>query len=146
MHHLLLIIHLFAATIWIGGHLILSIGFLPDALKKKDPSIITNFEKSYEKIGLPALLLLIITGILLSYNYNVIVSDWFSFKSSIERVVSIKLLLLFSTLFLAVHARIFIIPKLNAKLLPFMAFHIILITLIGLSMMVVGTFVRFGGI
>ena len=78
MHHLLLITHLFAATIWIGGHLILCIGFLPEALKKKDPSIITNFEMAYEKIGLPALLLLVITGILLSYNYNVRLSDWFS--------------------------------------------------------------------
>jgi len=146
MHHLILITHLFAATIWIGGHLILSIGFLPEALKKKDPLIITNFEKSYEKIGLPALLLLVITGVMLSYTYNVRLSDWVSFKSSIERVVSIKLILLLSTLALAIHARIFIIPKLNAKSLPLMAVHIILITLIAITMMLVGTFVRFGGI
>ena len=55
MHHILLIFHLLAATIWVGGHLILSIGLLPKALKERDPEIITNFEKSYEKIGLPAL-------------------------------------------------------------------------------------------
>ncbi len=146
MHHVLLIIHLLAATVWIGGHLILSIGFLPKALKERAPEIITNFEKSYEKIGLPALLVLVVTGIFLSYSYGITISDWFSFRNSIEKVVSIKLILLFTTLGLAIHARFFIIPKLSAKSLPLMAAHIILITLVGITMMVVGTFVRFGGV
>ncbi len=145
-HHLLLILHLFAATIWIGGHLVLCIGYMPRALKQKDPSIITSFEKSYEKIGLPALLLLVITGVMLSYNYDIKVTDWFSFKTSIEKVISIKLTLLLCTLALAIHARIFIIPKLSAKSLTLMGVHIIAITLIGIAMMVMGTFVRFGGI
>lgn len=145
-HHLLLILHLFAATIWIGGHLILCIGYMPKALKHKDPSIITNYEKSYEKIGLPALLLLVVTGIMLSYNYDVKITDWFSFKTSIEKVISIKLTLLLCTLALAIHARIFIIPKLSVKTLTLMGIHIIAITLIGIAMMVMGTFVRFGGI
>lgn len=146
MHHLLLILHIFAATIWVGGHVVLSLGYLPRALKSKDPSVITSFEKSYEKIGLPALLLLVISGVMLSYRYNVTVSDWFSFETSIEKVISIKLLLLFCTLGLAIHARIFIIPKLSQKSLTFMALHIIAITLLGLTMMTLGTFVRFGGI
>lgn len=146
MHHILLIIHLMAAAIWVGGHLVLSIGFLPQALSQKDPSIITNFERSYEKIGLPALLILVITGIMLSYSYGVPVSEWFSFSNAIERVVSIKLLLLFLTLALAIHARIFIIPRLGMGNLRSMAAHIILITVIALTMMVAGTFVRFGGL
>lgn len=146
MHHIILILHLFAATIWVGGHLVLSIGFLPKALKQRDPAIIINFEKVYEKIGLPALLVLVITGILMAYIYGVTLSDWFSFSNSIEKVVSTKLLLLMSTLALAIHARLFIIPKLSVSSLPFMAAHIILITLIGITMMVVGTFVRFGGL
>lgn len=145
MHHLLLVIHLFAATIWIGGHVVLCIGFLPKALKHKDPRIITNFEKSYEKIGLPALLLLVISGILISYRYNVKVTDWFSFENAVEKVISTKLILLFCTLGLAIHARLFIIPKLSVKSLPMMGAHIILITAIGITMMVFGTFVRFGG-
>lgn len=146
MHHILLAIHLFAATIWVGGHVILSIGFLPRALKQRDPGIITAFETSYEKTGLPALLLLVITGVMLSYRYNVTVSDWFSFKSNIEKVISAKLLLLFCTLALAIHARLFIIPKLSARSLNFMALHILAITLIGITMMLLGTFVRFGGL
>jgi len=34
-HHILLILHLLAATIWVGGHLFLSIRFLPEAFRKK---------------------------------------------------------------------------------------------------------------
>ena len=51
-HHILLIIHLISATIWVGGHLILLLGFLPKALKhKKFLSFISRFEKTYEPIG-----------------------------------------------------------------------------------------------
>jgi|GEM_PF-5746128 len=39
-HHLILILHLIAATIWVGGHLVLAIGYLPKALKRKDFSYI----------------------------------------------------------------------------------------------------------
>ena len=35
-HHIYLIFHLLAATIWVGGHLVLALGFLPKALKNKD--------------------------------------------------------------------------------------------------------------
>ncbi len=146
MHHLLLIIHVFAATVWVGGHLILSMAFLPRALKHKNPAIITHFEKAYEKTGLPALLALVITGVMLSYNYNIAITRWFSFKSAVEKVISIKLILLCCTLGLAIHARSFIIPRLSAKTLPIIAIHIVLITLIAIGMMVLGTFVRFGGI
>lgn len=146
MHHLLIVIHLLAATIWIGGHLILCLRYLPQALKEHDPNIIRNFESKYEPLGLPALLLLVITGVMLAYRYDVTVSHWFSFSSAIETSVSIKLLLLFSTLLLAIHARIFIIPKLNKDSLNLMAAHIILITIIAVLMLIVGSTIRFGGI
>ena len=91
MHHLLLIIHLIAATIWVGGHLVLAIGYMPRALKYKDFSYIGNFEKKYEPIGMPSLLLLVITGISMAYDYDAGLKSWFSFSNSIETVVSLKL-------------------------------------------------------
>jgi putative copper export protein len=145
MHYLLLVTHLLAATIWVGGHLILSLGFLPAAIRKKDPSLITNFEKHYERIGIPALLILVITGISLSYLYNIPVSNWFSFENAIEQVISLKLSLLLFTLILGIHARFFIIPTLSNKSLNKIAFHIILITLTGVTMLFAGSTVRFGG-
>lgn len=144
-HQITLIIHLLAATIWVGGHLILCFRYLPKALKKKDSQVIREFEKQYEPLGIPALILLIITGILMAYDYNATISTWFSFSNDIEKVVSIKLLLLFSTLILAIHARFFLIPKLNTSNLLFMSLHIIILSSIAVAMLVFGSLVRIGG-
>jgi uncharacterized membrane protein len=58
----LVLLHVLGATIWAGGHLILSIAFLPKALKERKLNIILDFEKQYERVGIPALLLQVITG------------------------------------------------------------------------------------
>ena len=145
MHHLLLSIHILAATIWVGGHLVLCLGILPDALRKKDVSAVLAFEKRYEKIAIPSLLVLVITGICMSYMYGITLTDWFHFKEPVERVISVKLILLICTLVLGSHGRIRLIPRLNTSNLNFMAAHIILITMLGVTMLVAGTFVRFGG-
>ncbi len=144
-HQITLIIHLLAGTIWVGGHLILCFRYLPKALKKKDPQVIREFEKQYEPLGIPALILLIITGILMAYDYNATISTWFLFSNDIEKVVSIKLLLLFSTLILAIHARFFLIPKLTTSNLLFMSLHIIILSSIAVAMLVFGSLVRIGG-
>ena len=146
MYPVLLILHLLGAAIWVGGHLILSTRYLPQALKEQDPNIIRAFEQKYEPLGLPALLLQVITGVLLAYHYGVPIQYWFSFSSPIEVSVSIKLLLLFATILLAIHARLFIIPTLNKKSLPKMAMHIVLITIIAVVMLIVGSTIRMGGI
>jgi putative copper export protein len=146
MHHLLLVIHLLAATIWVGGHCILCFRYLPLALQQKNPGIISGFEKRYEIIGLPSLVLLVITGIAMAYRYGIFINTWFSFSHPIEKVVSFKLLLLLVTVLLALHARLFIIPRLRVATLWLLAVHIILVTVIGITMLVLGSFVRFGGL
>ncbi len=146
MNHIYLIIHLIAASIWVGGHLILLLRYLPQALRENNPTIIQAFEKEFEPIGIPALFLQIITGILMAYHYNVTFVKWFSFSNSIEKVVSIKLILLFLTLGLAIHARLFIITKLSNKNLVQLGIHIFLVNIIAIAMLVMGTFIRLGGI
>lgn len=146
MIQILLILHLLGAAVWIGRQLILWLRFLPKSLKEKDVKVIIYFEKQFETIGIPSLLIHIITGFLLSYQYGVEWQNWFSFSHAIETVISIKLLFLFFTLMLAAHARIFIIPQLSVQNLKFMAVHIVAITLTGIGMLVIGTFVRAGGI
>ena len=145
-HHLLLIFHLLGAAICVGGHLVLTIGILPEVLKKKDPEILLNFERKFEKIGIPALLVMVITGVWMAYQFGIGVSAWFRFSNPIETVVSLKLILLFITLLFALSANFFVLPKLSAKSLPLMAFHIISVTLIGVLMLILGSFVRYGGI
>ena len=147
-HHILLVLHLIAATIWVGGHLVLAIGYLPKALKHKDFSYIGNFEKTYEPIGMPSLAVLIITGIPMAYDYNAGFSSWFSFATPIERVVSLKLTFLLTTVCFAISAQTRVLPKLRKgqlNKLPEMAVHIICVTLIGVLMVILGSLVRIGG-
>ena len=145
-HHILLIIHLICATIWVGGHLFLAVRILPKALKEKDISLLRNFKNSYEPFGMPSLILLVITGIWMAYDYNVTLSTWFSFSNAIERVVSIKLILLLCTFCLAVIADRVIFPKLNEKNIYKATIFICLVTLISIAMLVLGSFFRYGGI
>ena len=147
-HHILLVLHLIAATIWVGGHLVLAIGYLPKALKHKDFSYIGNFEKTYEPIGMPSLAVLVITGILMAYDYNAGFISWFSFATPIERVVSLKLIFLLTTICFAISAQTRVLPKLRKgqlNKLPEMAVHIICVTLIGVLMVILGSLVRIGG-
>lgn len=146
-HHLLLIIHLLSAAIWVGGHLLLCLAYLPQALKEKDPKIILNYERKYEAIGMTSLFLLVSTGILMAYKYGVTISLWFQFATPIEKVISTKLILLFLTVAFALSAQFRVIPKLknDSTHLSEMAFHILSVTTIGVLMLIFGSFIRFGG-
>jgi len=145
-HHIFLTLHLLAATIWVGGHLFLSIRFLPEALKKKDTSILINFKDKFEPIGMPSLIILLVTGIFMAYDYDVTITKWFSFSNNIERVVSIKLILLFVSVIMAVNAQLFVFPKVTSERLTPVAIQIVTITIIGVAMLVLGSLVRLGGL
>lgn len=146
LHHFVLIIHLLAATIWVGGHLLLAICYLPTALKKKDPHIILNFEKKFEILGMSSLVLLIITGVWMAYDFGVTAETWFHFSSGFEKVVSIKLILLLCTFICAVCAQLYVIPKLNIYNIKSIAIIILTVTSIGIAMLVLGSTLRYGGI
>lgn len=145
-HQIVLIIHLLAASVWVGGHLFLSFRLLPEALKKKEASIIINFKNKFEPVGMPALVILLLTGIIMAYDFGVPVSDWFSFGSPIERLVSLKLSLLLLTFILAINAQLFVFPKLTSDKLNPVAFQIIAVTMVGVTMLILGSFFRLGGI
>ncbi|MDR7212308.1 CopD family protein [Flavobacterium piscis] len=146
-HHLLLIIHLLSAAIWVGGHLLLCLAYLPRALSEKDPEIILNYEKKYEPVGMTSLFLLVTTGILMAYKYGVTIDYWFQFATPIEKVISLKLILLLLTAALALSAQFRVLPKLktDSGKLPEMALHILSVTTIGILMLIFGSFIRFGG-
>lgn len=139
LYPILVFIHIVAATIWVGRHLILSIRFLPKALNKKDFSIIQNFEKAFEPIGLPSLLVSIITGVWLFIIRMPALANWFDFNEHLSRHFILKALLLLITIVLAIHARFFLIPK--QKLKP-LAIHIVIVTLIAVLFVMVGVSLR----
>ncbi|MCU0823072.1 MAG: CopD family protein [Leptospira sp.] len=133
---ILIILHTMAACIWVGGHLVLAIGILPKALQSKDPKMISDFESVFERIGIPALLIQVITGIRMALIYLPI-SEWTS-GNPLAYLIRWKLLFLFMTLALAIHARVFIIPKLDSFSLPKLGYHIIAVTGLSLAFLVVG--------
>jgi len=138
----LILLHVLCATIWVGGHLIVSIGFLPRALQKKNPNIILDFEKQYERIGIPALLIQVITGISMALIY-VPFSEWGSLATSHHVYLWTKFGLLAGTVALAIRVRFFILPKLTPEDLPQLAFHIVLVTVFALFFVITGLSFRF---
>ncbi len=141
---ILLYFHLLGASVWIGGHLVLALGILPGALRRRDVQAIRNFEQVFEKIGLPALLLQVVTGLWLA-------SLWLPHAlwlgdSPQAALIQTKLGLLALTAALGVHARLVLIPRLSAERLPALGWHIALITLSALAFAWVGSGFRFGGL
>ncbi|MCZ2486640.1 CopD family protein [Aquirufa antheringensis] len=143
LYHTLLLLHLVGACVWVGGHLLLSFQIVPKALFKKDILLIQQFEKTFEPIGIPSLIIQIITGVWMAiFQYGI----QFNWDNAIQRNIIIKLSLLVLSLVLALHARIFIIPNLSIEKRPLMVFHIRLITLVALLMVFFGLQFRFGGL
>ena len=146
-HHAFLILHLVAATVWVGGHIVIATTYLPVAVKQNDPAVILNFESRYERLGMSSLLILVATGIVMAFDFGVYPDQWFHFDSPVENVVSAKLSLLLLTVLFAMSARFWAIPRLRSGMgIRPMAAHIISVTVIGIAMLVLGSFMRYGGI
>ena len=135
-------LHIICATIWTGGHIILTLSFLPKALNKNDFSIIEQFESKFEPIGMSALVISVITGIYMATIYT---THFFAFDFSDHhnKHIYIKFILLICTIILAIHARFFLIPKRDLKPL---SYHIILVTLLSIAFVFVGFSTRAGGL
>ena len=144
MYRLIVALHLLGATVWVGGHLVLSLSVLPRALRARDPAIIRDFESGFEHLGIPALLVQIVTGLWLAYHWAPHVAGWFSPSTPQERLVLVKLVLLAATLALAVHARLRVVPRLDAATLRSLAYHIVAVTLLGVALLLVGVAIRTG--
>jgi hypothetical protein len=69
---------------------------------------------------------------------------WFSFDTVQYSIINLKLILLITTLLLALHVRIVILPELTPKKLPMLALHIILVTVIAVAMLYLGLSFRLG--
>ena len=146
VYRLLVVLHLLGATVWVGGHLVLSLVVLPGALRARDASAVAEFESGYERIGLPALLLQVITGVWLALHWVLDIRTWLAPASLHGWLVLVKLGLLAATLALAAHARFRLVPTLDAGALSTLAFHIVGVTLLGVAMLITGVAIRTGGV
>ncbi len=143
-HHLLLQLHLLGAAIWTGGHLVLATSVLPRALQAKSIDELSRFEAGFERIGIPALLTQVVTGVLLAWDF-LPPSAWLDWSNPVARTICVKLGLLLATALLAVHARLVIIPKLTPERLPTLAWHIVPVTVVSVVFVLAGASFRVGG-
>lgn len=119
---------------------------LPRAIRDREPSIILDFEKGFERIGLPSLLLQVVTGLLLAYRWLPEIGAWFKLDSTVSIYVVTKLALLTATLGLALNARFRVIPNLNRENMHVLACHIVLVTVMSIGFLLAGVAIRTGGL
>jgi len=144
MYGYLMLAHILGATIWTGGHIVLSLAVLPRVLKEKSPERLLEFESAFERIGKPAMLVQIITGLLLAHRLLPDVYLWLDWSNPVSRVVGMKLMLLALTILLAADAKLRVLPKLSNKNLWDMAAHIIAVTLLSVLFVIVGVSFKTG--
>jgi putative copper export protein len=142
----MLFIHLIAGSIWVGGHLVLALSLLPEAIAKRDPELINGFERIYERIGLPAMVVQVATGLWLAHGIQPEIEAWLELSDPVALTISLKLACLAATMALAVHARLAIIPRLNAARLPMLGAHIVAVTALALVFVWLGLAFRYGGV
>ena len=139
-------LHLLGAAIWVGGHLVLALSVLPRAMRANDPAIVREFESGYERLGIPALVLQIVTGVWLAQRWIPDAAGWIHPATPQAHLVVSKLALLIITAALGAHARLRIIPTLDAARLPVLRAHIVAITIVAVLFLILGVGVRTGGL
>ena len=146
MYATALFLHVLGATIWTGGHLVLALAWLPRVLRERSPEQLLRFEQGYERIGMPALVVQVVTGVWMAWQMVPSVGAWLSPETPVARAIALKLGLLALTALIAAHARLRVIPRLTAATLPLMAWHVAAVTLISVAFVAVGVSLRFGGV
>ena len=124
--------------------MVLALTVLPRVLKEKSPSELLRFESAYERVGIPALLIQVATGVWLAHRMVPDVSQWFALDNPVSRLIGAKLFLLAVTIALAADARLRTIPKLSEDNLTSLAWHIVPVTVVSVLFVVIGVSFRTG--
>lgn len=143
-YQILVVLHLLGSAIWIGGHVVLVTVILPAAARDRAVTRITEFERSFGKLGLAALVVQAVTGLWLATRW---VGDWrtiLSAPSPKAHLVLAKVVLLVVTLALAAHASHRLLPRLSPDRIGAFAVHAWIVTAIAVLMLMVGVLIRVG--
>lgn len=145
IYYLILCVHVLGACFWVGGHLVLAATVLPRALREKRAAIITDFENGYERVGRPALVVQVLSGLWLAQRLLGAPGQWFE-PSPLAQIVQLKLLLLAGTVALAVHAKTRVLPRLRDDNLGSLAIHVVAVTTLSVIFTLAGASLRLGGL
>ncbi|MBP9145758.1 MAG: hypothetical protein KBI44_14840 [Thermoanaerobaculia bacterium] len=90
MYGAILFLHILAATVWTGGHLVLAIAILPRVLRERSPDKLLEFESAYERVGIPALVVQVATGLWLAHRMVPELGRWLAFDDPVGRAVTLR--------------------------------------------------------
>lgn len=144
-HHALLVLHLLAAAVWIGGYALLALAYVPEAIRSRDPRALLDAHGRLQRIGLPALVAIIISGLWLAWNWLPDSTLWFDASMPIAQVILAKLGLLLLTLLLLAYLHLRVLTTLVPARIPRLGLVMALIALMALTAAAIGPSFRYGG-
>lgn len=119
---------------------------LPRVLHERSPQRLLDFESRFEKIGMPALIVQVLTGLAMARQLVPDPGQWLAPQHAVAELIRLKLVLLGATVLAALDARLRLIPRLSATTLPAMARRIAFVTLLSVGFVVVGVGLRLGSL
>jgi putative copper export protein len=144
MYRYVLLLHIVSATVWTGGHLVLALRILPGVLRLRSASMLLDFERRFEPLGMSALVIQVISGAWLASRL-VPFSLWLSVGNPTSRMVVMKLTCLALTIAFALDARLRVLPRLRDDNVQTMVPHIIGVTILSVLFVAAGVGFRTGG-
>ncbi|MFW2178032.1 MULTISPECIES: hypothetical protein [unclassified Moraxella] len=149
MNFWLLFLHILGACVWVGGHIYLAVAVLPKAIREHSSQRILDFEASFERLGMSALIIQVITGLKMA---GLLLPQWSmitNHQNPIAVLLTLKLTWLALTIVTALSAQLWIIPKvkkdlMNAKFRSIFIAHILMIVTLAIAFVVTGTLFRTG--
>lgn len=144
-HHALMVLHLLAAAVWLGGHAVLVLGYVPEAIRSRDPRALLDNYQRLNRIGLPALLIVAVTGLWLASNWLPEVGLWFDASLPISALILTKLALLILTLLLLGYLRLRVLSALTPDRIIRLGVVLALLALFATMAAAIGPSFRYGG-
>jgi putative copper export protein len=144
-HHALLVLHALSAAIWVGGYLLLLLGYVPEALRTRDPRALLDCHERLQRTALPALLVLILTGLWLASDWLPETVLWFDSSLPIAAVIEAKLGLVALLLVLLIYLRMRVLTTLTPDRIRRLALVLALIALVVVTSSAIGPSFRYGG-
>ena len=123
----------------------LVLGYVPEAIRSRDPRALLDNYQRLNRIGLPALLIVAVTGLWLASNWLPEVGLWFDASLPISALILTKLALLILTLLLLGYLRLRVLSTLTPDRTIRLGVVLALLALFATMAAAIGPSFRYGG-
>lgn len=145
LYPILVLIHVLAATMWVGAHLILVTGPLIKTIKSRDVKPTLEFYRAFSWPATIALIVAALVGLALAYMRHP-PSSWLDFGEPSGRIGE-KIFLFIALLVILGYAHYKVVPVMRSggeKAVRTTVIYAIIATLLSLGFPVLGIMIRFG--